>query len=68
MFKFSDIKVGDVLIANNANASEYKVLRAAKEEDTYYFCIENLETKVESNISVREGAEAKFGLAKIVHA
>ncbi len=68
MFKFSDIKVSDILVANNTNASEYKVLRAAKQEDIYYFCVENLETKVESNIHVREGTEAKFGLAKIVHA
>lgn len=68
MFKFSDIKVGDILIANNANGSEYKVLEAAKQEDIYYFYVENLETKVESNIRVREGTEAKFGIAKIVHA
>lgn len=68
MFKFSDIKVGDVLIANNANGSEYKVLEAGRQEDIYYFYIENLETKVKSNIRVREGTEAKFGLAKIVHA
>lgn len=68
MFKFSDIKVDDILIANNTNASEYKVLRAAKQEDIYYLCVKNLETKVESNIRVREGAEAKFDLAKIIHA
>lgn len=68
MFKFSDIKVGDILIANNTNASEYKVLEAAKQEDIYYFYIENLQTKVRSRLHVHEGAETKFGLAKIVHA
>ena len=68
MFKFSDIKVGDILIANNTSGSEYKVLRVAKEKDIYYFCLENLETKVESNIHVRKGSEPKFGLAKIIHA
>lgn len=68
MFKFSDIKIGDILIANNSNGSEYKVLEADKKEDGYRFCVENLETKVKSNIYVQEGTEYKFGLAKIIHA
>ena len=68
MFKFSDIKVGDILIADNASGSEYKVLEAEKREDAYYFYIENLQTKVRSRLGIREGSEAKFGLAKIIHA
>lgn len=68
MFKFSDIKVGDILIADNTDGSEYKVLKAEKQEDTYYFYIENLQTRVRSSLRVREGNESKFGLAKIIHA
>ena len=68
MFKFSDIKLGDILIANNTNGSEYKVLEVERQEDAYYFYIENLQTKVRSRLKIREGNEAKFGLAKIVHA
>ena len=68
MFKFSDIKVGDILIANNTNGSEYKVLETEKREDTYYFYIENLQSRVRSRLRIREGNEAKFGLAKIIHA
>lgn len=68
MFKFSDIKVGDILIANNTNGSEYKVLEAERQEDLYSFYVENLQTKARSCLRVHEGNEAKFGLAKIVHA
>ena len=68
MFKFSDIKVGDILIADNADGSEYKVLEAEKREDAYYFHIENLQSKVRSRAKVHEGNERNFGLAKIIHA
>ena len=68
MFKFSDIKVGDILIADNASGSEYKVLEAERREDAYYFYIENPQTKVRSRLIVHEGNEARFGLAKIIHA
>ena len=68
MFKFSDIKVGDILIANNANGSEYKVLETEIQGDAYYFHIENLQSKVRSRIKVHEGNERNFGLAKIIHA
>ena len=68
MFKFSDIKVCDILIANNTDGSEYKVLEAEKQEDAYYFYIENLQSKVRSRLRIREGNEAKAGIAKIVHA
>ena len=68
MFKLSDIKVGDILIADNANGSEYKVLEAERREDAYYFYIENLKTRVRSSLTVHEGNERNFGLAKIVHA
>ena len=68
MFKLSDIKVGDILIADNTDGSEYKVLEAEKREDACYFCIENLKTKVRSSLRIREGNEAKAGIAKIVHA
>lgn len=68
MFKFSDIKVGDILVANDSRGGEYKVLEAAKQENIYYFYIENLQTKVRSRLHVYEGNENKFGLAKIVHA
>ena len=68
MFKYSDIKVGDILIADNASGSEYKVLEAERQEDAYYFYIENLQTKVRSRLRIREGNEAKADIAKIVHA
>lgn len=68
MFKLSDIKVGDILIADNTDGSEYKVLEAEGREDAYYFYIENLKTKVRSSLRIREGNEAKAGIAKIVHA
>ena len=68
MFKFSDIKVDDILIADNASGSEYKVLEAEKQEDACYFYIENLQTRVRSRLRIREGNEAKAGIAKIVHA
>ena len=68
MFKISDIKVGDILIADNASGSEYKVLEAEKREDAYYFYIENLKTRVRSSLRLREGNEARSGIAKIVHA
>lgn len=68
MFKSSDIKVGDILIANNTNGSEYKVLEAERQEDAYYFYIENLQTKVRSRLRIREGNEARADIAKIIHA
>ena len=68
MFKLSDIKVGDILIADNTDGSEYKVLEAERQEDACYFYIENLKTKVRSRIKVHEGNERNFGLAKIIHA
>ena len=68
MFKFSDIKVGDILIADNADGSEYKVLEAERQEDACYFYIENLRSKVRSRLRIREGNEAKAGIAKIIHA
>ena len=68
MFKFSDIKAGDILIADNTDGSEYKVFEAEKRGDVYYFYIENLKTRVRSSIRIREGNERNFGLAKIVHA
>ena len=68
MFKLSDIKVGDILIADNTDGSEYKVLETERQEDAYYFYIENLKTKVRSSFRIREGNEARSGIAKIVHA
>ena len=68
MFKFSDIKVGDILIADNASGSEYKVLEAERQEDACCFYIENLQTKVRSSFRIRKGNEAKAGIAKIIHA
>ena len=68
MFKSSDIKVGDILIADNTDGSEYKVLEAEGREDAYYFYIENLKTRVRSSFRIREGNEARSGIAKIVHA
>ena len=67
MFKFSDIRVGDILIASRAG-NEYKVLEAEKREDAYLFYIENLQSKARSRFRMQEGTEAKFGLAKIIHA
>ena len=68
MFKFSDIEVGDILIADNTNGSEYKVLEAERREYAYYFYIENLKTKVRYILRIHEGNEARSGIAKIVHA
>ena len=68
MFKLSDIKVGDILIADNSDGSEYKVLEAERREDAFYFYIENLKTKVRSSLRIRDGNEARSGIAKIVHA
>lgn len=67
MFKFSDIKVGDILIAS-CNGNEYKVLENEKREDVYYLYVENLQNKARTRFRVPEGTEAKFGLAKIIHA
>ena len=67
MFKSSDIKVGDVLIAS-CNGSEYKVLEVERQEDACYFYIENLQTKARSRLRVREGNEARADIAKIIHA
>ena len=67
MFKFSDIKEGDVLIASN-NGNEYKVLETEKREDIYYFYVENIQSKSRTLYGMYEGNEAKFGLAKIIHA
>ena len=68
MFKFSDIKVGDILIVDSPNGNEYKVLEAERLGDTYYFYSEDLQNKVSSHFMVHEGNERNFGLAKIVHA
>ena len=67
MFKFSDIKEGDILIASK-DGSEHKVLEAEKREDTYYFYIENLQSRKRIIFRMHEGNEDKFGLAKIIHA
>ena len=67
MFKFSDIKVGDILIASKAG-NEYKVLEAEKREDIYYFYVENIQSKSITRYRMHEGNEDKFGLAKIIHA
>ena len=67
MFKFSDIKVGDILIAS-CNGNEYKVLEAEKREDAYYFYVENIQSKSRTRYRMHEGSEVKFGLAKIIHA
>ena len=67
MFKFSDIKIGDVLI-NNKMEDEFKVLAIIICENTYRLCIRSLKTKEKYFVRAREGDEAKFGLAKIVHA
>lgn len=68
MFKFSDTKADDILITNNVNGNEFKVLEAERQGDAYYFYIENLQSKARSRFRVQEGDETKFGLAKIVHA
>ena len=68
MLKFSDIKVGDILIADNASGSEYKVLETERREDAYYFYIENLKSEVRSLLRIREGNETRSGIVKIVHA
>ena len=68
MFKLSDIKVDDILIADNTDGSEYKVLEAEGREDAYYFYIENLKTRVRSSLRIREENEARSGIAKIIHA
>ena len=67
MFKFSDIKEGDILIGSKTG-SEYKVLETERQGDAYLFYIENLQSKVRSRLRIREGNEAKAGIAKIVHA
>lgn len=68
MFKFSDIKVGDILIASNPNGNEYKILDLEKREDFYYFYIESLQNHIESHLRVREGDENRLGVSKIIHA
>ena len=68
MFKFSDIKVGDILIANNTNGSEYKVLETERQGDAYLFYIESLQSRRRTLYRMHEGSEDKFGLAKIIHA
>ena len=68
MFKFSDIKAGDILIADNTDGSEYKVFEAERRGDTYYFYIENLKTRVRSCLRINKGNEDMSGIAKIVHA
>ena len=67
MFKFSDIKVGDILIASRVG-NEYKVLETEKEEDVYLLYVENLQNKARTLFKVPEGTEAEFGVAKIIHA
>lgn len=67
MFKFSDIKVGDMLIAS-CNGDEYKVLETEKQEDGYLLYVENLQNKARTLFKVPEGTEAEFGVAKIIHA
>ena len=67
MFKFSDIKEGDILIASKAG-SEYKVLETERQGDAYLFYLENLQSRRRTLYRMQEGTEAKFGLAKIIHA
>ena len=67
MFKFSDIKVGDMLIASR-NGNEYKVLETEKQEGGYLLYVENLQNRARALFKVPEGTEAKFGVAKIIHA
>ena len=67
MFKFSDIKKGDILIASKAG-NEYKVLETERQGDTYLFHIESLQSRRRTLYRMHEGNEDKFGLAKIIHA
>ena len=67
MFKYSDVKVGDMLIAS-CNGNEYKVLETEKQEDVYLLYVENLQNKARTLFKVPEGTEAEFGVAKIIHA
>ena len=67
MFKPSDLKVGDILIVNDAVGREYKVLEAEKKGNLYGFYIENLQTKVRYCIRIPEEAK-DIGIAKIIHA
>lgn len=67
MFKFSDIKEGDMLIASK-DGSEHKVLETERQGDVYFFYIENLQSKARTLFRMHEGNEDKFGLAKIIHA
>ena len=67
MFKYSDIKVGDMLIAS-CNGNEYKVLETEKQGDTYLIYVKNLQNKERTLYKVPEGTEAEFGVAKIIHA
>ena len=67
MFKFSDIKIGDILIAS-CNGNEYKVLEAGRREDAYILYVENIQNKERTCFMVHEGNETRFGLAKIIHA
>ena len=68
MFRLSDIKVGDILIASNPNGHEYKVLDLERREDAYYFYIESLQNHTKSHLRVREEDKDRFGVSKIVHA
>lgn len=68
MFKFSDIKAGDILIASDPNEHEYRVLNLERREDAYYFYIESLQNHAKYSLRVREGDEYKLGVSKIVHA
>lgn len=68
MFRLSDIKVGDILIASNPNGNEYKVLDLERREDAYYFYIESLQNHTKSRLRVREEDKDRFGVSKIVHA
>ena len=67
MFKYSDVKVSDMLIAS-CNGNEYKVLETERHEDTYFLYVENLQNKARTLFKVPEGTEAEFGVAKIIHA
>ena len=67
MFKLSDIKVGDILIVDDAVGREYKVLEAEKKGNIYSFYVESLQTK--TRYCVRSPEDAKdIGIAKIIHA
>ena len=67
MFKLSDIRIGDILI-NNKMEDEFKVLAIRICENAYYLCIRSLKTKKKYFVRTRKGDEAKFCLAKIIHA